>query len=111
MHAIKSQLCLDPTLGPHSVPDELPAPTDDLAVVKLLLTRHPHPLQQPLGQQMRQLTAVPPIGFDPVAVLLGNQTRRSNQAGDSMIHQAVMKPEPKISGFIDRLQGMAGITN
>jgi hypothetical protein len=24
-------------------------------------------------------------------------------------HQAVMKPEPKISGFIDRLHGMAGI--
>jgi len=52
-----------------------------------------------------------PIGLDPVAVLLGNQTRRSNYARDAMLHQAVMKPEPKISGFIDRLQWMAGIAS
>jgi hypothetical protein len=60
---------------------------------------------------MRQLTAVPPIGLDPVAVLLGKQTRRSNQARDAMLHQAVMKPEPKISGFIDRLQLMSSVSS
>jgi hypothetical protein len=107
----KTQLCLDSALGPHPVPDELPAPTDDLAVVKFLLTGHPYPLQHPLGQQMGQFTAVPPIGLDPVAVLLGNQTRRSNYARDAMLHQAVMKPEPKISGFIDRLQLMPSVSS
>jgi hypothetical protein len=107
----KAQLCLDATLGAHSVPDQLTTSTDDLPVVKFLLTGHPHPLQHPLGQQMRQLTAVPPISLDPIAVLLGNKTWRSNYTGDVMSHQAVMKPESKISGFIDRLQGMAGITN
>ncbi len=60
---------------------------------------------------MRQLTAVPPVSLDPVAVLLGYQTGRSNQTGDTMSHQAVMKPEPKISGFIDRLQLMARIAS
>src|SRR5512135_3163245 len=60
---------------------------------------------------MRQLTAVPPIGLDPVAVFLRNQTWGSNQAGDAMRHQAVMKPEPKISGFIDRLHLVASISS
>jgi hypothetical protein len=89
----------------------LPAPADDLAVVKFLLTGHPDPFQQPFGQQVRQFPAVPPVSLDPVAILLGNKTWRSNYAGDAMIHQAVMKPESKISGFIDRLQGMAGIAS
>src|SRR3974390_3381224 len=60
---------------------------------------------------MRQFTTVPPIGLDPVAVLLGHQTGRSNQTGDAMSHQAVMKPEAKISGFIDRLQLMSSISS
>jgi hypothetical protein len=111
MNPIKTQLRLDAALRPHPVSDELPAPADDLAVVKFLLTGHPHPLQHPFGQQMRQLPAVTPVGLDPVAVLLRNQTRRSNYAWDAMCHQAVMKPEPKISGFIDRLQLMASISS
>jgi hypothetical protein len=60
---------------------------------------------------MRQFAAVPPVGFDPVAVLSGNQTWRGNQTGDAMSHQAVMKPEPKISGFIDRLKLKARISS
>src|SRR5271157_3411276 len=111
MNPVKSQFCFDAALGPHPVSDELPASADDLAVVKFFLTGHPHPLQHPLGQQMRQLTAVTPIGLDPVAVFLGHQTRGSNQAGDAMGHQAVMKPEPKISGFIDRLYLVASISS
>ena len=47
----------------------------------------------------------------PVSVLLRDQTRRSNQAGDAMSHQAVMEPETKISGFIDRLQLTASISS
>jgi hypothetical protein len=39
-----------------------------------------------------------------------DQTRRSNQTGDAMIHPVVMKPESKLSGFIDRRQTMAGIS-
>jgi hypothetical protein len=55
---------------------------------------------------MRQFTAVPPIGLDLVAILLRYQTWRSDQTRNSMSHQSVMKPEAKISSFIDRLQAM-----
>jgi len=94
-----------------AVSDELPAPADYLAVVQFFLTWYPHALQHPLGQQIRQLTTVPPISLNPIAILLGNKTWRSNYAGDAMFHQAVMKPEPKISGFIDRLELMASISS
>ena len=97
MDPIKSQLRLDTALGPDPVSDELPAPADDLTVVQFLLAGHPDPLQHPFGQEMGQLTAVPPVGLDPVTVLLGNQTGRRNYAWDAVCHQAVIKPEPKIS--------------
>jgi hypothetical protein len=51
------------------------------------------------------------MGLDPVTALLGNKTWRSNKTRKAMCHQAVMKPELKISGFIDRLQRMAGIAS
>jgi hypothetical protein len=111
MDPVKSQLCLDAALGPHPVPDELPASADYLAVVKFFLTGHPDPFQQPFGQQVRQLPAVPPVSLDPVAILFWNQTRGSNYTGNAMLYQMVMKPEPKISGFIDRLQLMASIAS
>jgi len=60
---------------------------------------------------MRQLAAVTPVGLDPVAVFLGDQTRRGDQTGNALFHQAVMKPEPKISGFIDRLHLIASISS
>ena len=52
-----------------------------------------------------------PIGLDPVAVLPGNHTWRSNYTGDVMSYQAIMKPESKISGCIDRLQWMVGVAS
>jgi hypothetical protein len=60
---------------------------------------------------MRQLPTIPPVGLYLVAVILGNQTRRSNQTEDTMSHQEVTKPEPKISGFIDRLELMTSISS
>jgi primosomal replication protein N len=60
---------------------------------------------------MRQLTAVSPIGLDPVAVFLRHQTGRSDQARNTLSHQAVMKAEAKISGFIDHLQVMSSIAS
>jgi hypothetical protein len=59
---------------------------------------------------MRQLAAVPPVGLDPVAIFLGDEAWWSHYAGYAMVHQAVMKPEPKISGFIDRLHLVASIS-
>jgi len=53
---------------------------------------------------VRQLATVTPVGLDPVAIFLGDEAWWSHYAGNAMRHQAVMKPEPKISGFIDRLQ-------
>jgi hypothetical protein len=95
VYPVKSQLRLDAALGPYPIPDQLPAATDDLTVIKFLLTGHPHPLQHPFGQEMRQFTTVPSIGLDSVAVLLGNQTRGCDQAWNTVGHQAVMKPEAK----------------
>ncbi len=111
MKPMKSQLRLDTALGPYPVSDELPPPANYLAMITFLLTRHPDPLQHPFGQQMGQLTAVSTVGLDPVAIFLRDQARRSNETGDPVVHQAVMKPEPKISGFVDRLQGVAVIAS
>jgi hypothetical protein len=38
------------------------------------------------------------LGFQVPQEMIEHQTGRSNQTGDAMIHQAVMKPESKISG-------------
>jgi len=111
MNPIESQLRFNAALGPHPVSDELPTPADDLTMVTLLLTGHPNPLQQPLGLKVRQLAAVTSVGLEPVAIFLGDQTRRGDQTGNVLLNQAVMKPEPQISGFIDRLQFIASIAS
>ena len=59
VNPVKSQLRLDAALGPHPVPDQLPAATNDLTVIEFLFTGYPDPLQHPLGQQMRPAYCCP----------------------------------------------------
>ncbi len=70
LYPVEPKLGLDAILGPHPISYELPTPTNDLPMVALLEARYPDTPEHALGQKMGQLTAVSPIGLDPITILL-----------------------------------------
>jgi hypothetical protein len=65
-----------------------------------ILARHPHCLQEILGQKMCQLAAILPVGLDVIPAILRDQTRRCHNALGAVVLQMIVKPETEVPCFI-----------
>jgi hypothetical protein len=109
LYPIKPKLCLDPILGPYTISYELSTATNYLPMIALLQSRYPNTLEHPLGQKIRQFTAVSPIRLDPITILLRQKARRGDNTVRPIGHQSIMKPKPKIARLIYNVDGISPI--